>query len=343
MIVILEPTSTKENLMHVKEMLEERGYAVHVTEGVEQTIVGAVGVPTDPTQKAQVMEQFESLPYVDRVVPVTKPYKIVNRQFRQAPTIVDVRGVRIGDPTFCVVMAGPCTVETETQLRDSARAVKEAGAHILRGGAYKPSTSPYSFHGHGEAALKMLADAREEFGMPIITEVLDVRDVDLVCRYADILQIGTRNMANYSLLTEVGKTDTPVMLKRGMSATIEEWLQAAEYIASQGNKNIILCERGIRTFETYTRNTFDLNAIPAVKELSHLPIIADPSHATGKASLVSAVSRGAIAAGADGLIIEVHPNPEKALKDGAQSLLPEAFMRLMTDLAPVSTAVGRRM
>ena len=343
MIVILEPKSTKENLMHVTEMLEERGYAVHVTEGVEQTIVGAVGVPADPARKAEVMEQFESLPYVDRVVPVTKPYKIVNRQFRQSPTIVDVRGVRIGDPTFTVVMAGPCTVESETQLRDSARAVKEAGAHILRGGAYKPSTSPYSFHGHGEAALKMLAAARDEFGMPIITEVLDVRDVELVCRYADILQIGTRNMANYSLLTEVGKTGTPVMLKRGMSATIEEWLQAAEYIASQGNKDIILCERGIRTFETYTRNTFDLNAIPAVKELSHLPIIADPSHATGKSSLVNAVSRGAIAAGADGLIVEVHPNPEKALKDGAQSLLPEAFMRLMTDLAPVSAAVGRRM
>jgi len=343
MIVILEPKSTKENLMHVKEMLEERGYAVHVTEGVEQTIVGAVGVPTDPTQKAQVMEQFESLPYVNKVVPVTKPYKIVNRQFTQAPTIVDVRGIKIGDPTFCVVMAGPCTVETETQLRDSARAVKEAGAHILRGGAYKPSTSPYSFHGHGEAALKMLAAARDEFGMPIITEVLDVRDVELVCQYADILQIGTRNMANYSLLTEVGKTNTPVMLKRGMAATIEEWLQAAEYIASQGNKNIILCERGIRTFETYTRNTFDLNAIPAVKELSHLPIVADPSHATGKASLVSAVSSGAIAAGADGLIIEVHPNPEKALKDGAQSLLPETFMRLMTDLAPISAAVGRSM
>jgi len=343
MIVVLAPQATKENLMQVTNMLEERGYAVHITEGVAQTIVGAIGLPTDPTAKGEVMEQFESLAYVDKVVAVTKPYKIVSRQFRPEPTVITVRGIRIGDPTFAVIMAGPCTVETESQLRESARAVKDAGAHILRGGAFKPSTSPYSFHGHGESALKMLAAARDEFDMPVITEVMDVRDVDLVCKYADILQIGTRNMANFSLLREVGKTQTPVMLKRGMSATIEEWLQAAEYIASQGNTNIILCERGIRTFETYTRNTFDLNAIPAVKELSHLPIIADPSHATGKASLVSAVSRGAIAAGADGLIIEVHPSPETALKDGAQSLRPEAFRELLRDLDPVCRAVGRRM
>ena len=343
MIVILSSGATKENLKHVTQMLEERGYAVHVSEGVERTIVGAVGVPADPTQKAAVMEQFEALPYVDRVVPVSKPYKVVNKQFHPDPTVINVRGIKIGDPTSVVMMAGPCTVETEEQLMASARAVKAAGAHILRGGAYKPSTSPYSFHGHGEAALKMLAAAREELGMPIITEVMDVRDVELVCEYADILQIGTRNMANFNLLREVGKTQTPAMLKRGMAATIEEWLQAAEYIASQGNKNVMLCERGIRTFETYTRNTFDINAVAAVKELSHLPIIADPSHATGKASLVNAVSRAALAAGADGLIIEVHPNPEKALKDGAQSLLPEAFVKLMHDLAPIAGAVGRRL
>ncbi|MBV9848732.1 MAG: 3-deoxy-7-phosphoheptulonate synthase [Armatimonadetes bacterium] len=343
MIVILSSGATKENLQHITRMLEERGYAVHVSEGVERTIVGAVGVPADPTQKAAVMEQFEALPYVDRVVPVSKPYKVVNKQFHPDPTVINVRGIKIGDPTSVVMMAGPCTVETEEQLMESARAVKAAGAHILRGGAYKPSTSPYSFHGHGEAALKMLAAAREELGMPIITEVMDVRDVELVCEYADILQIGTRNMANFNLLREVGKTQTPVMLKRGMAATIEEWLQAAEYIASQGNKNVMLCERGIRTFETYTRNTFDINAVAAVKELSHLPIIADPSHATGKASLVNAVSRAALAAGADGLIIEVHPNPEKALKDGAQSLLPEAFVKLMHDLAPIAGAVGRRL
>ena len=343
MIIILSSSATKENLKHVTQMLEERGYGVHLSEGVETTIVGAVGVPNDPSGKAEVMEQFQALPFVDKVVSVSKPYKVVSKQFHPDPTIIDVRGVKIGDPTFVVVMAGPCTVETEEQLMEAARAVKAAGAHILRGGAYKPSTSPYSFHGHGEPALKMLAAAREELDMAIITEVLDVRDVDLVCQYADILQIGTRNMANFPLLTEIGKTQVPVMLKRGMSATIEEWLQAAEYIASRGNKNVMLCERGIRTFETYTRNTFDINAIAAVKELSHLPIIADPSHATGKARLVNAVSRAAIAAGADGIIIEVHPNPEKALKDGAQSLLPEAFVTLMHDVAPIAAAVGKHL
>ena len=343
MIIILSSEATKENLKHVTQMLEERGYGVHLSEGVETTIVGAVGVPNDPSGKAEVMEQFAALPYVDKVVPVTKPYKVVNKQFHPEPTVINVRGILIGDPAFVAVMAGPCTVETEEQLMEAARAVKAAGAHILRGGAYKPSTSPYSFHGHGEPALKMLAEAREELGMPIITEVLDVRDVELVCKYADILQVGTRNMANFPLLTEIGMTQTPVMLKRGMSATIEEWLQAAEYIASRGNKNVMLCERGIRTFETYTRNTFDINAVAAVKELSHLPIIADPSHATGKASLVNAVTRAAIAAGADGVIIEVHPNPEKALKDGAQSLLPEAFVKLMHDIAPIAQAVGRHL
>ena len=343
MIIVLSSEATKENVAHVTHMLEERGYGAHVSEGVGNTIVGAVGVPADMTQKATVIEQFSALSFVEKVVPISKPYKLVNKPFHPEPTIINVRGFKIGDPTFAVIMAGPCTVETEEQLMASARAVKKAGAHILRGGAYKPSTSPYSFHGHGEPALKMLAAAREELGMPIITEVLDVRDVDLVCEYADILQIGTRNATNYPLLTEVGKTQTPVMLKRGMSATIEEWLQAAEYIVSQGNKNVMLCERGIRTFETYTRNTFDINAIPAVKELSHLPIIADPSHGTGKASLVNAVSRASIAAGADGIIIEVHPNPEKALKDGAQSLLPEAFDALMAAITPIAQAVGRHL
>ena len=343
MIIILSSGATKDNLSQLTQMLDTLGYGVHLSEGVERTIVGAVGVPSDPAQKGEIMEQFESLPYVEKVVPVSKPYKVVNRQFHPDPTVIDVRGVKIGDPNFVVMMSGPCTVETEEQLMSAARSVKAAGAHILRGGAYKPSTSPYSFHGHGEPALRMLAAARDELGLPIITEVLDVRDVELVCEYADILQIGTRNMANYQLLREVGKTKTAVMLKRGMAATIEEWLQAAEYIASQGNENIMLCERGIRTFETYTRNTFDINAIPAIKELSHLPIIADPSHATGKSSLVSAVSRAAVAAGADGLIVEVHPNPEKALKDGAQSLLPAAFEKLMADLKPIVAAVGRHL
>lgn len=342
MIIILQK-ATDENVAHLKDVLKAHGYDMHLSKGVETTIVGAVGAAVSPEEKAAFMEQLESLPYVDKVVPVAKPYKLVNKQFHPERTVIDVRGVKIGDPGQVVVMAGPCTVETEEQLMTTARAVKAAGAHILRGGAYKPSTSPYSFHGHGESALKMLAEAREELGLPIITEVMDPRDVELVCQYADILQIGTRNMTNFSLLREVGESRTPVMLKRGMAALLEEYLQAAEYIASKGNYQIILCERGIRTFETYTRNTFDINAIPALKELSHLPIIADPAHGTGRASLVAAVCKGAVAAGADGLMVEVHPNPEKALKDGAQSILPESFTKLMNELAPIAQAVGRKM
>lgn len=344
MIIILSPEkATKENLEHLKSVLKTRGYEAHLSQGVETTIVGAVGASLPPEEKSAFMEQLETLAYVERVVPVAKPYKLVNKQFHPEPTVIEVRGVKIGGRDNVVMMAGPCTVETHDQLMESARAVKKAGAHVLRGGAYKPSTSPYSFHGHGEAALKMLAEAREELGMPIITEVMDVRDVELVCKYADILQIGTRNMANFTLLREVGDSHTPVMLKRGMAALYEEYLQAAEYIASRGNYQIMLCERGIRTFETYTRNTFDINAIPAWKELSHLPVIADPSHATGKSSLVTAVSLAAVAAGADGLIVEVHPSPEKALKDGAQSLLPANFEKLMAAIAPVAEAIGRRL
>ncbi|MDR3706851.1 MAG: 3-deoxy-7-phosphoheptulonate synthase [Capsulimonadaceae bacterium] len=341
MIIVMSSKATPENLEELTGVLKERGYDAHLSKGVETTIVGAVGALPSAEEKAAFMEQLETLPYVDRVVPVAKPYKLVNKQFHPEPTVIDVRGVRIGDPAKVIVMAGPCTVETPEQLHASAQAVKAAGAHILRGGAFKPSTSPYSFHGHGEAALKMLAESREEFGIPIITEVMDVRDVELVCKYADILQIGTRNMANFTLLKEVGDAKVPVMLKRGMAALYEEYLQAAEYIASRGNYEIMLCERGVRTFETYTRNTFDINAIPAWKELSHLPVIADPSHATGKASLVAPVTKAAVAAGADGVIIEVHPYPSRALKDGAQSLEPEAFARLVRELEPVAQSVGR--
>jgi 3-deoxy-7-phosphoheptulonate synthase len=343
MIIILSSKTTPEQVADLKVILKNRGYDMHLSEGVETTIVGAVGASISPEEKAAFIEQVESLAYVDKVVPIAKPYKIVNKQFHPERTVVEVKGVRIGDPTKLVVMAGPCTVETWDQLMLSAHAVKDAGAHILRGGAFKPSTSPYSFHGHGETALKMLSDARDELDMPIITEVLDPRDVELVCQYADILQIGTRNMTNFSLLREVGESRTPVMLKRGMAAQLEEYLQAAEYIASRGNYQIILCERGIRTFETYYRNTFDINAIPSLKELSHLPIIADPSHGTGKRSLVPAIAKAAVAAGADGLMIEVHPTPETALKDGAQSLVPGVFVELMRDLRLIATAVGRSM
>jgi len=340
MIVILTSAATERNREDIVENLESRGYNVHVSVGVEKTIIGIIGI--GPEEKAEVADQFEALPFVERCVPISAPYKLVGKAFRPEGTRINVRGIVIGGEK-AVMMAGPCTVESEEQLMSAARAVKAAGAHILRGGAYKPSTSPYSFHGHGVEALKMLAAAREETGMPIITEVMDVRDVETVCEYADILQIGTRNSQNYNLLREVGKVQTPVMLKRGMSGKIDEWLQAAEYIASSGNYNIMLCERGIRTFETYTRNTFDINAIPAIKELSHLPIIADPSHGTGKASLVSAVTLAAFAAGADGAIVEVHPNPEKALKDGAQSLTPAAFEDLMKKLAGLLPVVGRTL
>ncbi len=340
MIIILAPEATGEQRASLLDDLKERGYGVHLSEGVERTIVGVIG--TLERDKGELIEQFEALPYVERVVPILKPYKLVGKAFKPEGTVINVRGVQIGGGTLCV-MAGPCTVESPEMLIETAHFVKAQGAHILRGGAFKPSTSPYSFHGMGEAALKILAEASEQTGLPIITEVMDTRDVELVGKYTDIFQIGTRNMTNYSLLREIGTARKPVMLKRGWASTIEEWLQAAEYIASQGNYEIILCERGIRTFETYTRNTFDINAIPAIKELSHLPIFADPSHATGKRSLVNAVTRGAVATGADGIIIETHPNPERAIKDGAQSLSFTQFAELMHDIRPIAKVVGKTM
>lgn len=338
MIVILSPRATDADLEELVNSLKERGYGVHVSKGVEKTIVGAIGALDE--EKVVVAEQLSSLTYVERVVPILNPFKLVSREFHPDKTIISVRGVDIGGQKV-IVMAGPCSIESEEQTLEVAAAVKAAGAQILRGGAFKPSTSPYSFHGLGEDALKMMATAREATGMPIITEVMDVRDVELVGNYADILQVGTRNMANFSLLQEIGTIKKPVMLKRGMSSTIEEWLQAAEYIANRGNYEIILCERGIRTFETYTRNTFDVSAIPSVLGLSHLPIVADPSHGTGRYQLVGPVAKAAVASGADGLMIEVHPHPEKALKDGAQSLKPDNFALLMKETAAVARAVGR--
>ncbi len=338
MIIVLTPQATEKDLEELTDKLKSRGFGVHVSRGVERTIVGCIGVLD--TEKADLSEQLQALPYVERVVIISKPYKLVGRAFRPEGTVIEVRGVPIGGDRL-TVMAGPCTIESEEQLMQTARFVKEAGAHILRGGAYKPSTSPYSFQGMGEEGLKLLAAAREETGLPIVTEVMDTRDVELVARYTDIFQVGTRNMTNFALLKEIGNTHMPVLLKRGWASLIEEWMQAAEYIASRGNYNIILCERGIRTFETYTRNTFDINAIPVAKELSHLPVIADPSHGTGKASLVPAVAAAAIAAGADGVIVEVHPHPERALKDGPQSLRFEAFAQMMERLRALAPAVGR--
>lgn len=340
MIIILDPEATPAQREDLIADLKGRGYGVHLSEGVERTIVGVIGTPE--RDKEELIEQFEALPFVERVVPILKPYKIVSKSFKPEGTVIRVRGVQIGGGALCV-MAGPCTVESPEMLFETAAYVKAQGAHILRGGAFKPSTSPYSFHGMGEEGLKLLAEARDRSGLPIITEVMDTRDVELVGKYTDIFQIGTRNMANYSLLREVGQHRIPVMLKRGWASTIEEWLQAAEYIASQGNYDIILCERGIRTFENYTRNTFDINAIPAVQELSHLPIFADPSHATGKRNLVNAVSRGAVATGADGLIVEVHPNPEKAIKDGAQSLTFAQFRQMMQEIGAIAPVVGKTL
>lgn len=338
MIIVLTPQATDKDVDELTDNLKSRGFGVHISRGIERTIVGCIGVLD--TEKAELSEQLQALPYVERVVIISKPYKLVGRAFRPEGTVIRVRGVAIGGDRL-TVMAGPCTIESEEQLMETARFVKQMGAHILRGGAYKPSTSPYSFQGMGKDGLKLLAAAREETGLPIITEVMDTRDVELVAQYTDIFQVGTRNMTNFALLKEIGNTRIPVLLKRGWASLIEEWMQAAEYIASRGNYNIILCERGIRTFETYTRNTFDINAIPVAKELSHLPVIADPSHGTGKASLVPAVAAAAIAAGADGIIVEVHPQPERALKDGPQSLRFEAFAQMMERLRVLAPAVGR--
>jgi 3-deoxy-7-phosphoheptulonate synthase len=337
MFIVMRQEHTEKELGDILERLTQMGFSGHTSRGVERTVIGVVG-QTYPELK----ETLETWPGVDEVVPISRPFKLSSREFQPQATVIKVGDVTIGGESI-TVMAGPCAVETEEQVMETARAVKAAGAHILRGGAFKPSTSPYSFRGLGEDGLKLLAQAREETGMPIITEVMAPHDVELISRYTDILQIGTRNMQNFVLLDEVGKSEKPVLLKRGLSATIQEWLLSAEYILAQGNRKLMLCERGIRTFETYTRNTMDLSAIPAIKGLSHLPVIADPSHGTGKWHLVKPVAMAAVAAGADGLIIEVHPSPDTALKDGAQSLNFDNFQQLMTNVAPIAKAVGREM
>jgi len=337
MFIVMHQGHTEKELTDILERLTQMGFTGHVSQGVERTVVGVVG-RTYPELK----ETLELWPGVDDVVPISRPHKLAGREFQPQDSVIKVGDVTIGGEAL-VVMAGPCAVENEEQLLQSARAVKAAGANILRGGAFKPSTSPYSFRGLGKDGLELLAQARRETGMPVITEVMTPHDVELVLRYADILQVGARNMQNFNLLDEVGKAQMPVMLKRGLSATIQEWLLSAEYILSQGNRQVMLCERGIRTFETYTRNTMDISAIPIIKKLSHLPIIADPSHGTGKWHLVTPVSLAAVAAGADGLMVEVHPNPEHALKDGAQSLTFENFQQLMAQVAPVAVSVGRKM
>jgi 3-deoxy-7-phosphoheptulonate synthase len=340
-IVILKKGSSIEQTQEVEKVLEECGYSSHSIVGVERTVIGAVGAPG--ADKENTADQLRTLDFIDDIVFVGKPYKLVSKEFKPEKSKIDIGyGVVIGGDQIHV-MGGPCTVESREQLLTAARGVKAAGGTILRGGAYKPSTSPYSFQGMGEDGLKLLAEAREETGLPIITEVMHVQNLELVAEYSDILQVGARNMQNYELLSEVGKIRKPVLLKRGLSAKIEEWLQAAEYIAMGGNTQLMLCERGIRTFETYTRNTLDLSAVLAVRELSHLPVIVDPSHGVGRSAMVAAMSKAAVAVGADGLIIEVHPQPEKALKDGAQSITIPAFAQLMRELPAVAQAVGRTL
>ncbi|HEY7066478.1 MAG TPA: 3-deoxy-7-phosphoheptulonate synthase [Chloroflexota bacterium] len=338
MIVVMRPDATRDQIQHVIERVREAGFREKITEGDTLTIIGIIGTPITN----EFGEHLEMLPGVERTQRISKPYKLVSRDFQPVDTLVRVGDVAIGRDEF-VVMAGPCSVESREQVLQTARAAKAAGARVLRGGAYKPRTSPYSFQGLGEEGLEYLAAAREETGLPIITEVLDTADVPLVAQYTDILQLGTRNMQNFALLRAVGQIEKPVMLKRGMSATIEEWLMAAEYILHGGNTQVILCERGIRTFETAARNTLDLSAIPIVKKLSHLPVVADPSHGTGKWYLVPPLALAAAAVGADGLLIEVHPDPDAALSDGPQSLNLDNFAAMMGNLRRVTDAVGKAL
>jgi 3-deoxy-7-phosphoheptulonate synthase len=337
MIIVMRPDHQEEQLQRLINRLEDLGLKAHLSRGEHRTIVGAIG-------DEQILREvpLESLPGVEKVMPILKPYKLVSREFKPEDTVIEVQGQQIGG-TQIQMIAGPCAVEGREVLEEIARELQPWGVKFLRGGAFKPRTSPYSFQGFGEKALKYLAAVREHTGMLIVTELMDPRDIVLVSKYADIIQIGTRNMQNFRLLTEVGNIDKPVILKRGMSATIKEFLMSAEYILSEGNQKVILCERGIRTFETETRNTLDICAIPLLKQLTHLPVIVDPSHAVGRVDLVPAASRAAIAAGADGLVVEVHVRPEEAWSDGPQSLRPEAFGAMMAGLRRVAEAVGRTL
>lgn len=338
MIIVLRPDATKRQIEHIVQRVKKLGLKPWVSKGVERTIIGVIG--EEDVLRIQPLEVF---PGVEKVMPILTPYKLVSRNFKKENSKIKIgRELTVGDKQI-IVMAGPCSVENEKLLLKIAKKVKEAGATVLRGGAFKPRTSPYSFQGLGEEGLKYLARAKEETGLLIVTELMDARDMVLVEKYADLIQIGARNMQNFNLLKEVGQSKKPILLKRGMSSTIKELLMSAEYILSEGNFNVILCERGIRTFEDYTRFTLDISAVAAIKALSHLPVIVDPSHATGRWGLVASCAKAAVASGCDGLLIEVHPNPEEALSDGSQSLLPENFSTLMQDLKKIAIAVGRKL
>ena len=335
MIIVMSPNSTEENLTKVKQKIERAGLTYHLSKGESRTIVGVIG---DKKKIADL--EMNALEGVEKTVRITEKYKLVSREFHPSDTVVDVRGVKVGGGNLAI-MAGPCAVESMEQLMEAAAAVKQGGAQFLRGGAFKPRTSPYDFQGLAEDGLQMLRRAGDAYDLRVVTEIVDVNDVELISKYADVLQVGARNMQNFRLLQAVGRAKKPVLLKRGLSATITEWLNAAEYVMSAGNDDVILCERGIRTYETFTRNTLDLSAVAAVKELSHLPIIVDPSHGTGRWQMVRPMARAAIAAGADGLIIEVHPHPEVALSDGDQSLTPKHFELLMDEVRRIAEVMGR--
>ncbi len=338
MIIVLRPDATKQQIEHIVEKVKKLGLKPWVSKGVERTIIGVIG--EEDVLRIQPLEVFAG---VEKVMPILTPYKLVSRNFKKEDSRIDIgKDLIVGDKQI-IVMAGPCSVENEKLLVEIAQKVKQAGATVLRGGAFKPRSSPYSFQGLGEKGLKYLARAKSETGLLVVTELMDTRDMALLERYADIIQIGARNMQNFNLLKIVGQSKKPVLLKRGMSSTIKELLMSAEYILSEGNFNVILCERGIRTFEDHTRFTLDISAVPVIKSLSHLPIIVDPSHATGKWGLVASCSKAAVAAGCDGLLIEVHPSPEEALSDGAQSLLPENFSTMMQELKKVASAIGRQI
>ena len=337
MVVILQKNATENQIENIVKHLEGFGFQIHKSTGAERTIIGAIGVkPNFDTRNITILDG------VDEVYRVTTPFKLASRSFNEENTIIKIKDVEIGGGKI-VMMSGPCSVENEDQIFRLAKVVADSGAKILRGGAFKPRTSPYSFQGLGKEGLKLLRSAADKYNLLVITEVMQMDQIDLIYKYTDIFQLGARNMQNFSLLKELGRVDKPVMIKRGIAATIEEWLMSAEYILSGGNKDVVLCERGIRTFENYTRNTFDLSAIPVVHKKSHLPIIADPSHATGLRDQVPPMARAAVAAGADGIMIEIHDDPEHALSDGPQALLPDTFIKLMDELRLIATAIGRTL
>ena len=339
MIIVLKKDITQQQFQEVVDMVKDLGFHAHVIQGTERTVIGAVG----SSRGREKLQAMENMPGVENVMPILQPYKLASLEVKAEKTVIPVRnGTAVGGKTV-VVIAGPCAVESEEQLIETARAVKAAGATMLRGGAFKPRTSPYSFQGMEEEGLILLRNARDETGLPIVTEVMKPADIDIICKYADVLQVGARNVQNFALLKELGKIDKPVLLKRGMMTTIEEFLMSAEYILSAGNSRVILCERGIRTFETATRNTLDLSCVPLLRLRTHLPVVVDPSHGTGHWKLVAPMSYAAIAAGADGLLIEVHPHPEHAVSDGIQSLTPDKFAAMMKTLARFADAAERSL